>query len=274
MCYLPSAAYTRCQLAYQGMAGEVGKMMADAAQSTSQELTFINLPYFFSSRGTGTECHNPFVLAPTGAVVIPPYADARDFVIYNGGPDRPVLARTVREYQPGWQTFGTPLPVEQLRGRLNTSRVFVFDLIRWHIFDLSAAWKPNVPLSPAQATLGQAQVSQLKSEISNQGVVTLTWQSLASVQDLKVFVHVYDTSDQLVAQDDGPPADGFAPTLWWRPGDVITDLRAINIASLPSGTYHVTAGMYDFATGTRLEARDSSGARLPDDEITLAQVTR
>ena len=34
ICYLPSAGYTRCELAYQGMAGEVGRMMADAARST------------------------------------------------------------------------------------------------------------------------------------------------------------------------------------------------------------------------------------------------
>jgi len=283
ICYLPSADYTRCQLAYQGMASHVGRMLADAAQSTSQDTAFINLPYFFSSRGQGTECRNPFVFAPTGAVVIPPYADVRDFITYNGGPDRPALAATVREYQPGWQTFGAPMPVEQLRGQLNTSRVFVFDLIRWRTFDLSAVWKPNAPLSSAQATLGPAQtpalragasVSNLKSEISSQGQVTLTWQSLAAVQDLKIFVHVYDAGGKLVAQDDGPPAQGFAPTSWWRPGDVITDLRTVHVADLAPGTYRVTAGMYDAITGTRLEARTASGAHLADDEIPLAQVTR
>jgi hypothetical protein len=152
--------------------------------------------------------------------------------------------------------------------------VFVFDLVRWRTFDLSSAWEPNVPVRSVQATLGQAQISNLKSEISNQGQVTLTWQSLATVQDLKVFVHVYDAGGKLVAQDDGPPAEGFAPTSWWRPGDVITDMRTVNMARLPSGTYRVTAGMYDAITGTRLEARTASGARLADDEIPLAQMTR
>jgi hypothetical protein len=274
VCYLPSADYTRCQLAYQGLAGEVGKMMADAARSTSQEVTFVNLPYFFSSRGKGTECRNPFVFAPTGAVVIPPYADARDFVIYNGGPDRLTLAVTVREYQPGWQTFGAPQSVEQLRERLGTSRVFVFDLVRWRFFDLSAAWQPNSPMGQARATLGKSQIANLKSEISHQGVVTLTWQSLAAVQDLKVFVHVYDANGKLLAQDDGPPAAGFAPTSWWRRGDVITDTRTINMASLPPGTYRITAGMYGGTTGERLEVRGPDGAHMPEDEIILAQMTR
>jgi hypothetical protein len=274
LCYLPSASYTRCELAYQGMAGEVGRMMAGAAQSTSQELTFVNLPYFFSSRGKGTECHNPFVFAPTGAVVIPPYADARDFVVYNGGPDRPTIALVVPEYRPGWQTFGAPISVEQLREQLDTSRVFVFDLIHWRFFDLSAAWQPNAPMSQARATLGKSQISSLKSQISNSGVVTLTWQSLAAAQDLKVFVHVYAANGKLAAQDDGPPAAGFAPTSWWRLGDVITDTRTINVASLPPGTYRITAGMYDGTTGERLEARGADGARLPDDEILIAQMTR
>ena len=273
VCYLPSASYTRCELAYQGMAGEVGRMMAGAAQSTSQELTFVNLPYFFSSGGQVAECRNPFVFAPTGAVVIPPYADARDFVRYNGGPDRPTLAFTAPEYQPGWQTFGAPISVEQLRGQLDTSRVFVFDLIHWRFFDLSAAWQPNAPMSQARTILGKSQIANLKSEFSNQGIVTLTWQSLAPVQDLRVFVHVYAASGKLAAQDDGPPAAGFAPTSWWRPGDVITDTHAINMASLPPGTYRVTAGMYDGTIGKRLEAR-ADGARLPDDEIVITQMTR
>jgi hypothetical protein len=94
------------------------------------------------------------------------------------------------------------------------------------------------------------------------------------VQDLKVFVHIYDAQGKLLAQDDGPPAEGFAPTSWWRRGDVIADTRSINMASLPPGTYRITAGMYSGTTGERLEARGADGARLPEDEITLAQMTR
>jgi len=277
ICYLPSASYVRCQVAYQGMAGEIGRMMAEAAQSASpgQVVTFVNLPYFFSSRGPGTECHSPFVYAPTGAVVIPPYADARDFVIYNGGPDRPTLALTVPEYQPGWQTFGAPASVDQLRQRLGTSRVFVFDLVRWRLFDLSATWQPQAPPGEARFTLGKFPISNLKSQISNDKlIVSSTWQADGPAQNLKVFTHVYDANGKMVAQDDGLPADGFVPAAWWQTGDVITDTRTIALAGLPPGTYRVTAGLYDPVTGTRLEARDASGARLPDDELPVTQITR
>jgi len=277
-CYVPSAGYMRCELAYQGMAGEVGQMMASATRSVppGQEVTFVNLPYFFSSRGKGTECRNPFVFAPTGAVVIPPYADARDFAFYNGGPDISTSAVTVRdaERQPGWQTFGDAASVEQLRQRLATSHVFVFDLLQWRLFDLSTAWQPNAQQCPARATLSGVQIYNLQSTISNSLVVTLTWQSATTVPDRKVFVHVYDSSGKVAAQDDGVPAQGFAPTSWWRPGDVITDTHIIPLANLPPGTYRVTAGMYDAITGTRIEARGADGARLPDDEIIIAEMTR
>jgi hypothetical protein len=276
-CYLPSAGYMRCELAYQGIAGEVGRMMAGAARSVppGQEVTFVNLPYFFSSRGKGTECRNPFVFAPTGAVVIPPYANARDFAFYNGGPDVPTSAVTVREYQPGWQTFGEAASVEQLRQRLSaTSHVFVFDLLQWRLFDLSAAWQPNARKCPARATFSGVQICNLQSTISNSLVVTLTWQSVTAVQDRQVFVHIYNSSGKVAAQDDGIPAQGFAPTSWWRPGDVITDTHIILLANLPPGTYRVTAGMYDAITSTRIEARGADGARLPDDELWITNITR
>jgi hypothetical protein len=276
-CCLPSVGYIRCELTYQGLAGEVGQMMADATRSVppGQEVTFVNLPYFFSSRGKGTECRNPFVFAPTGAVVIPPYADARDFAFYNGGLDVPISAVAVREYQPGWQTFGEAASVERLRQWLVTSHVFVFDLLQWRLFDLSAAWQPGVSPSQPQATFEGMQISNLKSQISNStGVVTLTWQSMTGVRDRKVFVHIYDSSSKVAAQDDSMPAQGFVPTSWWRPGDIITDTHIVPLANLPPGTYRMTAGMYDAITGTRIEARGADGARLLDDEITIAELTR
>jgi hypothetical protein len=277
LCLLPTAGYTRCELTYQGMAGEVGRMMAAATRTVppGQEVTFVNLPYFFSSRGKGTECRNPFVFAPTGAVVIPPYGDARDFVFYNGGLDVPISAVAVREYQPGWQTRGEATSVERLRQWLVTSRVFVFDLLQWRLFDLSAVWQPGVSPSQPKATFEGVQISNLKSQISNStGVVTLTWQSMTGVRDRKVFVHIYDSSGKVAAQDDSMPAQGFVPTSWWRPGDVITDTHIIPLTNLPPGTYRMTAGMYDAITSTRIEAHSADGMRLQDDEITIAELTR
>ncbi len=276
-CYLPAAAYTRCELAYQGMSGEIGRMMATAAQSVppGRDVTFVNLPYFFSSRGAGTQCANPFVFAPSGAVFIPPYSDPRDFVQYNGGPDVVTLAVTVQAYQPGWNTFGDPISVEELHKRLWVSRVFVFDLVRWQLFDLSAVWQPGGAAGQASASFDGAQTSDFRFQMSNgRWIAALTWQAVAAMQDRKVFVHVYEPSGKLVAQDDSIPAQGWVPTSWWRMGDVITDTHVVNISRLPPGTYRVTTGMYDAVNGLRTEARGADGARLPDDELTIGQITQ
>jgi hypothetical protein len=58
--------YTACQLRYQGYAGQVGQMMAAATRglSAGQSVTFVNLPYFFGSRGPGTACPQPFAFVP------------------------------------------------------------------------------------------------------------------------------------------------------------------------------------------------------------------
>lgn len=277
VCYLPSAGYVRCQLMYQGLAGDVGRLMAEAARATPPErsVTFVNLPYFFSSRGSGTECRSPFVFAPTGAVVIPPYADTRDFVIYNGGPDRPTLALAIRDYRPGGQTFGDPASIDQLRQQLGSSHVWVFDLIRWRLFDLSAAWQPSAPPVQAQYTMNGVQISNVKSQTSkDRAVVSLTWQVITPTPNVKVFAHVYNGNGKLVAQDDSLPADGFVPAAWCKPGDVITDTRTVVLTGLPAGTYRVTAGMYHEINTTRFEVRDASGARLPDDEILITHIVR
>jgi len=274
-CYLPSALYTRCELAYQGMASEVGRMMASAAHSApGQAVTFVNLPYFFSSRGRNTECHNPFVFAPTGAVVIPPYADVRDFVWYNSGADLAARAVTVREYQPGWNTFGDVMSVEQLRQQLKVSHVFAFDLIRWRLFDLSAVWQPDMPIGQPRAVFDGVQISDFKYEIASEQItVTLTWQAIETVQERKVFVHIYDSNGRVAAQDDSIPATSIVPTSWWRAGDIITDTHTINLAGLSVGTYQTGVGMYDAVTVARIPAHDTNGARLPDDELVIAQVT-
>ena len=277
LCYLPTAAYVRCELVYQGMAGEIGRKMADAARSAApgQGVTFVNLPYFFSSRGVGTECSSPFVFAPTGAVFIPPYADPRDFVRYNGGPDIAASGVSVSAYQPGWSTFGDPVSIQELRNRLLLSRVFVFDLVSWRLGDLSAMWQPGVAMGQARATFDGAQLLKIESQaVSATEIVTLTWQSVTPIQDRKVFVHVYDSDGKLVTQDDNLPARGLSPASWWQAGDIITDTHVVTFGSLPPGAYRVSVGMYDATSGVRTWAHGPEGKRLPDDELTLAQITR
>ena len=218
---LPPLSFIRCELDFYEEAGEIVVQMRDLAHAVplDQDLLFVNVPFFFSSYDAHPNgCENSYPWTPVrGAVVIPPYATARDFIRFNGGPDRPVTAVFVPEYEPGWNAFGQPLTLLELRQRLGQTAVFVYDLAGGDFFNLSAAWLPSaVPATPVQATFGErlalldSAVTQLMDE--NEIHVILHWQVQApDSAPLTVFVHLYDASGNLVAQHDGPPAMNFVP---------------------------------------------------------------
>ncbi|MDP2659985.1 MAG: glycosyltransferase family 39 protein [Dehalococcoidia bacterium] len=80
--------------------------------------------------------------------------------------------------------------------------------------------------------------------------VVLYWQTATPIpQNLTVFAHYLDRASQVIAQDDGQPAEGRMPTSVWLPGETITDRRRI-IA--PSGTYTLEVGLYDPKTLERV----------------------
>jgi hypothetical protein len=100
--------------------------------------------------------------------------------------------------------------------------------------------------------------------------VALVWAAQAAVtQDLKVFVHLLDREDRLVAQSDGRPVFGFYPTTQWQPGDYVRDEHLVTLpGDLPPGHYRVVVGLYAPDTGERVAAA-LSGALLPDDRVLL-----
>ncbi|MGH2525016.1 MAG: hypothetical protein ACRDH2_21105, partial [Anaerolineales bacterium] len=62
----------------------------------------------------------------------------------------------------------------------------------------------------------------------------------------------------LMAQDDGPPANGLYPTQWWRGGDVVFDAHFL-AAPRVATERRVIVGMYDYTSGERVRLRDGSG---------------
>ena len=90
---------------------------------------------------------------------------------------------------------------------------------------------------------------------------------------LAVFVHVYDAAGALMAQSDGPPADGFAPVTLWEVGDGLSDTRVIDLSTLPPGDYTVAVGVYNPADGVRLAA-EADGAHLSNDVFTVGTIER
>jgi 4-amino-4-deoxy-L-arabinose transferase-like glycosyltransferase len=84
--------------------------------------------------------------------------------------------------------------------------------------------------------------------------VTLDWSADHPLaQDYTVFVQLLNGEGKLVAQSDSWPANGALPTSSWLPGEVIRDEHRLTLESgLPTGTYHVIAGLYLLSTGQRL----------------------
>ncbi len=138
------------------------------------------------------------------------------------------------------------------------------------------------PVEPATATLGDA-VRLVGYTLTPAGIVhsgetltvTLYWESSAPLgADLSVFTHVLDANGALVAQHDGPPLLGSAPTSTWRAGMVIPDPHPIVIsADVAPSIYNIAVGMYHWPSGERLPALNAAGEWWRDDRITLTSVT-
>jgi 4-amino-4-deoxy-L-arabinose transferase-like glycosyltransferase len=99
--------------------------------------------------------------------------------------------------------------------------------------------------------------------------LALTWQpSQTPTVSYKVFAHVFDAQGKLIAQHDGLPQAGFAPTDAWQVGQAFTDRFVIYFPpEVPSGVYTVKTGFYDPATGERLTTSDGQ------DSIEIGQVS-
>ncbi|MBN1812957.1 MAG: glycosyltransferase family 39 protein [Anaerolineae bacterium] len=84
--------------------------------------------------------------------------------------------------------------------------------------------------------------------------VTLFWEACAPISEpYKVTVQLLGDAGSLVAQHDGEPAGGFAPTTTWQPGQAVIDRHGILLPTdLTPGDYTLVVAVYHAATGERL----------------------
>ena len=98
-------------------------------------------------------------------------------------------------------------------------------------------------------------LSQAKTHKPNETVaVTLFWQVENSPDvDHTVFVHLLDSSDQLVAQLDRPAGSFASPTSTWHKGQAWRDSYPVLLPpGLPDGVYTLHIGMYNWPSLERL----------------------
>jgi len=89
----------------------------------------------------------------------------------------------------------------------------------------------------------------------------LQWLGLAPmVESYSIFVHLVDASNSLRAQKDGAPLGGLYPTIYWVPGEIISDDRALNLpAGIPQGRYRLEVGVYQPEDSEHLAVFDGEG---------------
>ncbi|MFN2125798.1 MAG: hypothetical protein ACK2UP_20075 [Candidatus Promineifilaceae bacterium] len=280
---LPPTFFFNCELDFYEETSRIVRRMGELGEEAppGSSLLFVNLPVFFSSyAGHPDGCPNPYPWTPVGAVVIPDYANAYDFVRFNGDSLTPATAVTIADYAPGWNTYGDPLDPEQLRKRLGSNLIYVFDLVKGEFFNLSTAWLPEGassadPLAKFDAglRLNSAVIDQVGAK---EAVVTLTWQkggNEAGDFSPVVFVHIYDEAGQLVAQDDGTPGSGFVPIGWWGDQDAVIDTHTITLPEgLGAGSYNVAVGLYNPVTGERYTAVSGDGTAVADNAFIIGQL--
>jgi hypothetical protein len=91
--------------------------------------------------------------------------------------------------------------------------------------------------------------------------VTLAWEALTDLPTTYVvFVHALDESGTLLAQSDALPGGGTRPTTGWLPGEFILDTHTLRAD--PTAVAALRVGLYDPATGIRVELRRGGDALL------------
>lgn len=100
-------------------------------------------------------------------------------------------------------------------------------------------------------------------------LVGLEWGTEQAIQTrYAVSVQLLDPRGQVIAQHDGEPQGGAAPTTTWMPGSRILDNRGVWIPfGAPPGVYRLIAALYDPITGQRLSTPYGDAAELGQIEV-------
>ncbi|MCW5882610.1 MAG: glycosyltransferase family 39 protein [Anaerolineae bacterium] len=146
-------------------------------------------------------------------------------------------------------------------------------------YELTAAL-PTTPSQPADVAfadgirLGGVDVRPDPAQPGGALLVSLFWRpETTPAARYTVFSHLIDADGKLVAQFDGEPAGGTAPTTTWQPGATVVDRRAIPLpVDLPPGRYTLRVGMYSQPGLQRLAVAAAPGP-VVDNAAQVAEVT-
>jgi 4-amino-4-deoxy-L-arabinose transferase-like glycosyltransferase len=103
--------------------------------------------------------------------------------------------------------------------------------------------------------------------------LTLYWRAASDIgQDYTRFVHLLGYGDQILAQADGPPQNGYYPTSIWAAGERVLDELWLELPAGMPAELRLAIGFYAPATVERLPVLGPNGDRQPDDRFILQEI--
>lgn len=137
----------------------------------------------------------------------------------------------------------------------------------------AAEWSPQKRVD-ARLGDGVAFVGYDVARRENSIALTVYWKCLAPVrEDETVFIHLLDSADRVVAQDDAKPGHGSFATTHWQVGQVIADDYVLSLPPASSGVFQVEIGMYVLETSARARVTDSNGVHMESDRVLVERFT-
>ncbi len=108
-------------------------------------------------------------------------------------------------------------------------------------------------------TLASVQLDQREARIGDVLTLTLNWRAEQTITTrYKVFAHLLDANNQVVAQRDAEPLNNLKLTTQWRAGETIADNYGLWLApGIAPGEYRVEVGMYRVDDGARLRVGEN-----------------
>ncbi|MCL4506291.1 MAG: hypothetical protein M1140_09755 [Chloroflexi bacterium] len=262
--------YEQTRLASEGMISS-----AIAPSTDNRNVLSVNFPAWIAPI-TPT-----YALGHEGVSFVPAYSSPIDLVWAMTGVDHPMYNAVVTELQTHWRfnylNYGSRWTSPDLQPQLRIAREVLFTSYRNHdlvTYDAGKLEAENTPRAPTYIAAYSGTLALLGGRwhrVPTGLQVTLHWQSWVTLtQEVRTYIHMTDTSDALVAQEDGLPLMGLSNPLWWKPGDQWADTRVLVLPeTIKPGNYTLRVGVYPAAGGPRLPALDPAGLRFPDDSATL-----
>lgn len=102
--------------------------------------------------------------------------------------------------------------------------------------------------------------------------VSLWWSTAEQLSvSYSISVFLLDDAGRLVAQHDGPPQDGAAPTLGWETDEIILDTHRVPLGDVINGNYQLAVKVYDSATGAVLPAGQTNAEYYIVGDVQIAK---